>query len=92
VIIVHLPIRRIVKVPQFCALACRFYRQIHGRFHGVASVRWTLELADVLEVVRAIADAAGISLTGVEAKRQERVIHRGAFEKRIMLVETLENI
>lgn len=43
------------------------------------------ELADILEVVNAIADFIGSSINEVEKKRLEKLKERGGFEKRIML-------
>ncbi len=48
----------------------------------------TLELADVLEVVRAIAAIHGIALGHLEAVRRERARTRGAFQRKIMLIAT----
>lgn len=45
----------------------------------------TLELADVLEVLRAIMRVEKISPTAVEKVRKERARTRGAFTKRIFL-------
>jgi predicted house-cleaning noncanonical NTP pyrophosphatase (MazG superfamily) len=49
-----------------------------------------MELADVLEVVRALATASGLSLQDVEEFRRRRAVSRGGFERRILLVETRE--
>jgi len=43
------------------------------------------ELADVLEVVRALATAAGSSLDEVEAVRRAKAAERGAFDERLLL-------
>ncbi|MDK2808154.1 MAG: hypothetical protein PWP24_889 [Clostridiales bacterium] len=43
------------------------------------------EMADVLEVLYAICKARGYTLDEVEAKRQEKHIERGGFEKRLFL-------
>lgn len=48
----------------------------------------TRELADVLEVVRAIATVHGIPPTEIEAVRRERARTRGAFRRKILLVAT----
>ena len=45
------------------------------------------ELADLLEVIRAIAKARGSSIDGVEAIRRDKAIKRGIFERKILLVE-----
>jgi predicted house-cleaning noncanonical NTP pyrophosphatase (MazG superfamily) len=46
------------------------------------------ELADLLEVIYAAARARGYSLEELEAVRANKAAERGAFERKIMLVET----
>lgn len=48
------------------------------------------ELADLLEVVRAVAKARGSSMEEVEKIRREKAEKRGGFEKRVFLVEVSE--
>lgn len=45
------------------------------------------ELADVLEVVRALAEANGSDMARVEALRREKAEARGAFKDRLFLIE-----
>ena len=45
------------------------------------------ELADLLEVIRAVATARGSSIEEVEKIRIEKAAKRGGFEKRILLLE-----
>ena len=45
------------------------------------------ELADLLEVIRAVAIARGSSIDEVEAIRQDKAVKRGGFEKKILLTE-----
>ena len=45
------------------------------------------ELADVLEVIRAIAKARGSSIDEVETLRRNKAARRGGFDKRILLIE-----
>lgn len=45
------------------------------------------ELADLLEVVRAVAAARGSSIEEVEKIRCEKAAARGGFEKRLLLTE-----
>ena len=45
------------------------------------------ELADLLEVMRAVAAARGSSMEEVEQIRKEKAAKRGGFEKRILLLE-----
>lgn len=45
------------------------------------------ELADLLEVIRAVAKARGSSIDEVEAIRRDKAGKRGGFEQKILLVE-----
>lgn len=45
------------------------------------------ELADLIEVVRAVVVARGYSIEKVEALRRDKAEKRGRFEKRILLTE-----
>ena len=45
------------------------------------------ELADLLEVIRAVAAARGSSVEEVETIRRDKVAKRGGFEKKILLTE-----
>ena len=45
------------------------------------------ELADLLEVIRAVASARGSSMAEVERIRLRKAAERGGFEKRILLTE-----
>ena len=49
------------------------------------------ELADLLEVIRAVAVARGSSMEEVEAIRRDKAAKRGGFEKRILLSEVIED-
>ena len=49
------------------------------------------ELADLLEVIRAVAIARGSSLEEVEAIRQDKAVKRGGFEKKTLLTEVITN-
>lgn len=49
-----------------------------------------IELADALEIIHALIDATQIPLDGIERTRRERVVSRGAFMKRTLLIETRE--
>ena len=48
------------------------------------------ELADLLEVIYAAAKARGISAEALDAIRAEKADKRGAFEKKLLLVEVCE--
>ena len=47
------------------------------------------ELADLLEVVRAVAAARGSSMEEVETIRRDKAEKRGGFEKKILLTEVI---
>ena len=47
------------------------------------------ELADLLEVMRAVAAARGSSIDEVEDIRQDKAAKRGGFEKKILLTEVI---
>ena len=47
------------------------------------------ELADLLEVIRAVAVARGSSIEEVEVIRREKAAKRGGFEKKILLTEVI---
>ena len=48
------------------------------------------ELADLLEVIYAAAKARGYTLEELEATRVKKATERGAFDKKILLVEVIE--
>jgi predicted house-cleaning noncanonical NTP pyrophosphatase (MazG superfamily) len=48
------------------------------------------ELADILEVVRAAAIARGYTIEELERVRAKKYETRGGFEKKILLIETVE--
>lgn len=48
------------------------------------------ELADLLEVIRAVAIARGYTIEDLERVRAEKATNRGGFEKRILLKEVVE--
>ena len=49
------------------------------------------ELADLLEVIRAVAVARGSSMDEVESIRRDKAAKRGGFEKKILLTEVIED-
>ena len=48
------------------------------------------ELADLLEVIRAATIARGYTLEELETVRAKKAEQRGGFEKKILLIETIE--
>lgn len=49
------------------------------------------ELADLLEVIRAVVVARGSSIEEVEAIRKNKETKRGGFEKKLLLIDVQEN-
>ena len=49
------------------------------------------ELADMLEVIYAIAKAKGTSIEELEKVRLEKAENRGGFDEKILLIETVVN-
>lgn len=49
------------------------------------------ELADLLEVMRAVVNARGWTLEELERVRADKTAKRGGFEKKILLKEVIEN-
>ena len=49
------------------------------------------EMADLLEVIRAVVNARGWTWEQLEQARQEKAVQRGGFEKKILLKEVIEN-
>ena len=49
------------------------------------------ELADLLEVIRAAAIARGYTIEQLEAVRAKKAEERGGFEKKILLIETINS-
>lgn len=48
------------------------------------------ELADLLEVLRAVIQARGWTREDLEQVRQEKAVKRGGFEKKVLLKEVME--
>ncbi|MDM8532248.1 hypothetical protein QUF63_13830 [Anaerolineales bacterium HSG25] len=51
-----------------------------------------VELADILEVVYALAQQMGHTPSDLEVIRREKAIHRGGFAKRLFLIETIRHV
>ena len=49
------------------------------------------ELADVLEVIHALAENVGITLNDLEKTRQDKLEKRGGFKEKIFLEKTIQN-
>ncbi|MBO5394798.1 MAG: nucleoside triphosphate pyrophosphohydrolase [Clostridia bacterium] len=70
----------------------RFLQELHKKLfeeaNEFAEEDSPEELADLMEVIYAIARLRGIDLEEVEKIRQQKAQKRGAFDKRIFLKET----
>ena len=49
------------------------------------------ELADILEVVRALGEHLGVNIGELEAIREKKAVERGGFSEGVFLVETRES-
>lgn len=63
----------------------RLFEKLGEEVREFTEAKSAEELADVMEVLRAIADLKGVSLDEVEKIRQEKAERRGSFKKRIVL-------
>lgn len=70
------------------ALKEKFYEEIEEFYHSDNDIN---ELADIKEVFNSICIDAGYSLEEVEKIREEKANKRGGFNKKIFLIETIEN-
>lgn len=58
-----------------------------AEYHDDGSIE---ELADLIEVIYAAAKARGFTIEQLEAVRVEKVQQRGAFDKKILLTEVID--
>lgn len=65
------------------ALREKLIEEAHEAREAASSAELTGELADVLEVIHAMAAAHGLSMSEVEAKRQAKRAERGGFDDRV---------
>ena len=65
--------------------------KLNEELHEYQDSKSMEELADLLEVIRAVATARGSSIEEIEKIRVEKAAQRGGFEKRILLLEVQEN-
>lgn len=70
------------------ALRDKLYEEINEFFASDNDIN---ELADVKEVFNALCLAKGHTLKDVEKARVDKAKKRGGFEKKIFLIETIEN-
>lgn len=88
-------IRQSNKIPVTCALDDEAYlsaldRKLDEECAEYHSDRNLEELADILEVVYAIAEAKGCSVERLESIRREKAEKRGGFKERIFLESVKE--
>ena len=50
------------------------------------------ELADLLEVIRAVVAARGFSMAQLEELREQKAAERGGFQRRILLTEVISDV
>jgi predicted house-cleaning noncanonical NTP pyrophosphatase (MazG superfamily) len=85
-------IRNEGRVPTTRALSSEEYaveleRKLQEEVEEYLSDKTIEELADILEVVYAIAEQNGVSVAELEEVRRAKAVKNGAFKKRIMLEE-----
>ena len=66
------------------------FEKLFEESEELKSSRTIEELADVQEVINAIAKELNISLEELEKVRKQKALERGGFEKGIVLIETTE--
>ncbi len=85
------PVWRALTVAEFSdALRAKLREEIDELLAAGSSEEITGEVADVLEVLMAIAKAQGLSWDAIEVARQKKLAERGGFEQMVFLekVET----
>jgi predicted house-cleaning noncanonical NTP pyrophosphatase (MazG superfamily) len=70
------------------ALVAKLFEEAHELLRAVSPDEVEGELADLLELVRSLASATGISWEDVETKAIAKRSQRGGFEKGVVLMET----
>jgi predicted house-cleaning noncanonical NTP pyrophosphatase (MazG superfamily) len=80
--------------PVMCILDDVGYKQelkkkLHEEFGEFDQSESIEELADILEIIHALASVDGIDHDRLEAMRQEKRKERGGFDRRIFLIGTL---
>lgn len=75
---------RVLSLDEFCAALDQKLKEEMKEYEESKSIE---ELCDVVEVIRAIVDAQGISWEAFEDSRKTKYNERGAFDNRIMLID-----
>lgn len=77
---------RILKVREYRKLLRKKLMEEARELVGAQRDELLKELADVLQVIKSVAEFEGISFKAIEEKRKKREKERGAFKKRIFLI------
>ena len=84
-------VKRLPKKEFLLALQQKLEEEVQEFLTAKTKVDALEELADIVEVVEALALANGFSAADVQAKKKSKKKQRGGFEKRLFLVEVEEN-
>jgi predicted house-cleaning noncanonical NTP pyrophosphatase (MazG superfamily) len=79
------PVTRILEIDEY---KHELRRKLHEEVVEFCATGHVEELADVLEVVYALASLEGVSSSRLEEIRQRKQTERGGFSQRIFLIET----
>jgi predicted house-cleaning noncanonical NTP pyrophosphatase (MazG superfamily) len=63
------------------------YEELDEYFVALTDAEAVEELADLLEVIRALAKQHGSTIEGVEAVRKDKAVKRGGFNEKVFLIE-----
>ena len=81
------------KIPEIIDASCKTCRTevlSDDEYLKMLDAKLDEELADLIEVIYAVAKARGYTLEELEQVRAEKAAKRGGFEKRILLKEVVE--
>jgi predicted house-cleaning noncanonical NTP pyrophosphatase (MazG superfamily) len=84
----QLPVTRILKDDEYVeALNSKLLEEVNEYLDG----NNINEIADILEVIRAIVEQQGLTMEEIEEKRVKKAEKRGAFKDKIFLEKIMEN-
>lgn len=75
--------RRLGDTEFVTALKDKLLEEAQEAYEAASAAELVDELADVMEVIHALASASGVSLDEVEVRRQAKRAERGGFEARV---------
>ncbi len=75
--------RRLGEAEFIAALKDKLLEEAQEAHEAASPAELVDELADVMEVIQALASASGVNLDDVEARRQAKRAERGGFEARV---------